>query len=162
MAYLLDANVFIDAKNRYYGLDFAPGFWDWIDREHDRGHVFSIEKVRDELLGGDDELADWARARGSDFFLPPDQHTLPSLTAVAQWARSGRYEESAANTFLDAADYYLVAQAHALGHGIVTLEKVSTSTKRIKIPDACVAHNVKTLTTFSLLRNHRVRLSLDG
>jgi len=24
MAYLLDANVFIEAKNRYYGLDFCP------------------------------------------------------------------------------------------------------------------------------------------
>jgi hypothetical protein len=24
MAYVLDANVFIEAKNRYYGLDFSP------------------------------------------------------------------------------------------------------------------------------------------
>lgn len=29
--YLLDANVFIEAKNRYYGFDLAPGFWDWLD-----------------------------------------------------------------------------------------------------------------------------------
>jgi len=27
MAYLLDANVFIQAKNLYYGLDFCPAFW---------------------------------------------------------------------------------------------------------------------------------------
>ncbi|MGL5809392.1 MAG: DUF4411 family protein [Nocardioides sp.] len=26
MAYLLDANVFIQAKNLHYGMDFAPGF----------------------------------------------------------------------------------------------------------------------------------------
>mgnify|MGYP006298525777 CR=1 FL=1 len=30
MAYLLDANVFIEAKNRYYGMDFCPAFWDWL------------------------------------------------------------------------------------------------------------------------------------
>ena len=30
MAYLLDANVFISAKNLHYGLDFCPAFWDWI------------------------------------------------------------------------------------------------------------------------------------
>jgi hypothetical protein len=30
MAYLLDANVFIQAKNLYYGLDFCPAFWDWL------------------------------------------------------------------------------------------------------------------------------------
>ena len=26
MAYLLDANVFIQAKNLHYGLDFCPAF----------------------------------------------------------------------------------------------------------------------------------------
>ena len=30
MAYLLDANVFIQAKNLYYGFDFCPAFWDWL------------------------------------------------------------------------------------------------------------------------------------
>jgi hypothetical protein len=32
MAYLLDANVFIQAKNLHYGLDFCPAFWDLADR----------------------------------------------------------------------------------------------------------------------------------
>ena len=26
--YLLDANVFIQAKNLHYGFDFCPAFWD--------------------------------------------------------------------------------------------------------------------------------------
>jgi hypothetical protein len=30
MAYLLDANVFIQAKNLHYGMDFCPAFWDWL------------------------------------------------------------------------------------------------------------------------------------
>ena len=30
MAYLLDSNVFIPAKNLHYGLDFCPAFWDWL------------------------------------------------------------------------------------------------------------------------------------
>jgi hypothetical protein len=30
MAYLLDADVFIAAKNLHYGLDFCPAFWDWL------------------------------------------------------------------------------------------------------------------------------------
>ena len=30
MAYILDANVFIEAKNRRYGLDFCPAFWEWL------------------------------------------------------------------------------------------------------------------------------------
>jgi hypothetical protein len=48
MAYLLDADVFIQAKNLHYGFSFCPAFWDWITRENGAGKVFSIEKVRDE------------------------------------------------------------------------------------------------------------------
>jgi hypothetical protein len=52
MAYLLDANVFIEAKNRYYGLDFCPAFWEWLIVSNTSGLVFSIEKVADEIEAG--------------------------------------------------------------------------------------------------------------
>ena len=52
MGYLLDSNVFIQAKNLHYGFDFCPAFWDWLDDSHARGTVFSIDKVRDELNWG--------------------------------------------------------------------------------------------------------------
>lgn len=47
MAYLLDANVFIQAKNLYYGMDFCPAFWDWLVKQNEVEQVFSIEKVAD-------------------------------------------------------------------------------------------------------------------
>lgn len=64
MAYLLDANVFIQAKNLHYGFDFCPAFWDWTVREHAHGKVYSVSQVGDELLAGDDELSEWATERG--------------------------------------------------------------------------------------------------
>ena len=51
MAYLLDANVFIQAKRLHYGFDFCPAFWDWVDRENGAGTVKSIEKVGEKLQG---------------------------------------------------------------------------------------------------------------
>lgn len=63
MAYLLDANVFIEAKNRYYGLDFCPAFWAWLIAANAEGKVFSIERVGAELKAGNDALAKWAAAR---------------------------------------------------------------------------------------------------
>jgi len=57
MAYLLDANVFIQAKNLHCGLDFCPAFWDWLIEQNREGRVYSIEKVGDELEAGSDELA---------------------------------------------------------------------------------------------------------
>jgi len=57
MAYLLDANVFMAAKNLHYGMDFCPAFWEWLIRENNAEKVYSIEKVRDEIAAGDDDLA---------------------------------------------------------------------------------------------------------
>lgn len=106
MTYLLDANVFIQAKNLHYGLDFCPAFWDWLIAGNSAQQVFSIEKVGDEIAAGGDELADWAAERGPDFFLPPDAKLLPALRSVSVWATSQRYEPAAVNTFLQIADYY--------------------------------------------------------
>ncbi|MCG7301294.1 DUF4411 family protein [Brevibacterium ravenspurgense] len=44
--YLLDANVLIEAKNRYYAFDIAPGFWDWLHQAHLQSLACSIEAVR--------------------------------------------------------------------------------------------------------------------
>ena len=71
MAYLLDADVFIRAKNLHYGFDFCPGFWDWLVEANVRDRVFSIERVADELKAGDDELAEWTTERGSGVLSPP-------------------------------------------------------------------------------------------
>ena len=49
MAYLLDANTFIQAKNEYYWFDICPGFWEWLDRQNSAGNIFSIDRIGDEL-----------------------------------------------------------------------------------------------------------------
>ena len=49
MAYLLDANVFIQAKNLHYGLDFCPAFWHWLTARRNKDRVCSIKAIYDEL-----------------------------------------------------------------------------------------------------------------
>lgn len=140
MAYLLDANIFIQAKNLHYGFDFCPAFWDWIDAKNSEGSVFSIEKVRDELIAGNEDLSAWAKARGRSFFLPPDSSTTPSLAAVSIWAGSGNYEPAAVNAFLQTgADYYIVAQGLSLGHVVVSHEIPSNSTRESRFPTPVLA-----------------------
>ena len=85
MAYILDADVFIQAKNLHYGFDFCPAFWDWLIRQNQAGEVFSIERAGNELLAGDDELAEWSRARGNGFFVPPDATIFPALEQASIW-----------------------------------------------------------------------------
>jgi hypothetical protein len=161
MAYLLDSDVFIQAKNLHYGFDFCPAFWAWIDEGHAAGTIFSIEKVGDELKAGADALATWAADR-SGLFLKPDSVVIPSLRTVSQWASSGAYPAAAVSTFLQVADYYLIAHAHAYQHVVVTHEVVAHGTKKIKIPNACIDLGVKCMTPFEMLRVERARFVLGS
>lgn len=162
MAYLLDADVFIRAKNLHYGLDFCPAFWEWLVEANATGKLFSIERVGDEVQAVADELSTWADQRGAGFFLRPSADVFPALAAVSAWATEQRYEPSAVSTFLQVADYYLVAQAHAGKHTVVTHEIPSASTRKIKIPDACIGLGIKCMTPFEMLRRERARFVLEA
>ena len=160
MAYLLDANVFIQAKNLHYGFDFCPAFWDWLIANNSADRVFSIEKVGDEIEAGGDDLSDWAVQRGSSFFLKPDSSILPALGTVSAWTTSQGYEPAAVNTFLQVADYYLVAHALAHKYTVVTHEIPSPSTKKIKIPNVSLGLSIKFMTPYEMLRHERARFVL--
>lgn len=160
MAYLLDANVFIAAKNLHYGLDFCPAFWDWLIEKQSAGMVFTVEKVRDEVAAVADELSDWIDQRDPSFFLAVDASLFPALAAVSEWATGNRYEQAAVSTFLQIADYYLIAQALAGTHTVVTHEVPSASTRKIKIPDACIGLGIEFMTPFQMLRRERARFVL--
>lgn len=160
MTYLLDANVFIQAKNLHYGLDFCPAFWDWLVVSNEAQLAFSIEKVGDEIDAGADELADWARQQGAGFFLKPDAALLPALGSVSTWVSGQNYEPAAVNTFLQVADYYLIAHALAHKQTVVTHEIASSSTKKIKIPNVCIGLGIKFMTPYEMLRHERARFVL--
>lgn len=160
MAYLLDTNVFIQAKNLHYGLDFCPAFWDWLIAGNQAGLVYSIEQVEIEIQAGNDELSDWASQRGATFFRQADAAIVPALGQVSVWATSQNYEAAAINTFLQIADYYLVAYALAHGHTVVTHEIASVSTRIVKIPNACLGLNVRFMNPFEMLRRERARFVL--
>ena len=160
MAYLLDANVFIQAKNLHYGMDFCPAFWDWLIVNNNKQKVFSIEKVGDEIDAGNDDLAKWTGHRGPSLFLKPDPSMLLSLEKVSTWVAAQNYDPAAVNTFFQVADYYLVAFAVAHKHTIVTDEIASPSTKKIKIPNVCIGLDIKCVTPYEMLRKERARFIL--
>lgn len=79
---------------------------------------------------------------------------------VAVWASGQAYEPAAVNTFLQVADYYLVAQARAHDFIVVTHEIPSNSIRKIKIPNACIGLGVKYVSPFEMLRHERARFVL--
>jgi len=161
MSYLLDTNVFIQAKNLHYGLDFCPAFWQWLLDNSANGRVFSIDKVADEIAAGADELTEWARQHGTGLFHATDAAVAAQFGAVSTWVMSQQYEPAAINTFLQEADFYLIAHALAGSHTVVTHELPANSTKRIKIPNVCAGLNLRFMTPYVMLRTERARFVLE-
>ena len=55
--YVLDSNTFIDAKNRYYGFDIVPSFWNELI-SHSRGNILTIDHIKNEIMSGTVERFD--------------------------------------------------------------------------------------------------------
>jgi len=162
MSYLLDANVFIQPKNLHYGLDFCPAFWDWIIEQNANGRVFSIDKVADEIEAGKDELSTWVNNNAQGLFRTTDFQVAAQFGRVSHWVTSQIYDSSAINTFMQVADYYLIAHSLATTYLVVTHEIPSNSTKRIKIPKVCIGLNIRFMTPYEMLRRERARFILGG
>jgi len=161
MPYVIDASSLIEAKDRYYGFDFCPGYWDWLLRENARGVVFSIDKVGRELEAGNDDLAVWAKANAANFFLPVDQPTLTAMPHIVTWINGANFRPQAVPPFLAGADPFLIAFALVGGHTVVTDEVFVPGERRsVKIPAVCQQFNVACIDPFEMLRREGARLIL--
>lgn len=81
--YVLDTDLLIDAKNRYYGFDFCPAFWQWLRVNNLLGLVESVFTVAEEIqnYAVEDELAKWARdVKRQNFFVPPNRDVYVAYT----------------------------------------------------------------------------------
>lgn len=161
MAFLLDSNTLIQGKNEAYGFDICPGFWNFIEQEHESEHLFSIKQVGDELKNGKDELAMWARRRGGRFFLPFDMEAAEAMTTVASWVQERDFTDAAKAKFFRSADQYLIAYAKAHGHTLVSHEVLNRQQKNnVKIPVVCEALKIRCIRTYDWLRSRNAQFVL--
>lgn len=161
--YLLDANIFIEAQNRYYSFDIVPAFWDWMDSVF--GPDFgTIRPVRDELLGKGDELDKWMAERKDESWIlaVDDEETQVLFGEIAsELVGSGRYHEAGVAQFLDGADPWLVAKAQVLGATIVTHEVPNAQCRRrVPLPNLCQERGINFIDTFDAMRNHGAQFRL--
>jgi len=164
--YVFDANVFIEAKNRYYAFDLMPSihrFWENLVRYASDGRIRSIDRVEKELQKEKDELSEWAKKDFSHAFASTNEKTvLEAYAEVIGWVQAHpRYFSYAKAKFADVEepDAWLVAyaKAHCV---VVTHEAPRPLAKReIKIPDVCQGFNVPCVNTFQMLRELGVRLA---
>lgn len=160
--YILDTNVFLQAKFLFYRFDFCQGFWHWLESAHAAGLIYSIKKVKKELQNGDkdDQARIWAEAMPDSFFLDDvnDSDVMNRYKKVIAWSSgNSQYTKAAKDEFasFDIADAFIVATAMNHKFKIVSQEKHSPdSKKKIFLPDAAKAMGVNSIQIFDLLTKY--------
>ena len=160
--YIVDSDVFITAKNRYYSFDICPGFWDSLLQHSESGQVFSLDRIRQELLAGsdDDQIVAWVKNEvPAEFFLSThDQEIVSAYTDIMVWVqRNPQFLDNAKAKFATEADGWLVAYAQLTGTVVTTNEQPSPEARnRVPLPNVCEQFGVR-YDTFAMLRTLGVR-----
>ena len=155
MIHVLDANCFMESKDRFYRFAVCPGYWDWLVRANQVGKVYSVVQLQQELVSGGGELSTRATGQLASLFLPPNQAVVTEYAAIVAWIQThAQYRQSAKDRFLAGADPWLIACAKANRMTVVTLEvPAPASLNDIKIPDVCNAFGVVVKNPFQMLED---------
>ncbi len=162
--YVLDANTFIEAKNRYYGFEICPGFWTALISTHRSGEVVSIDRILDELKSQKDRLSDWVEKEvpKSFFKKTQDKTVIDTYRDMLVWVNSEGFSQEAKAEFANVADGWVIAYAKSNGLTVVSHEEFAPDAKRrVPMPNVCLEFNVPYCNTFEMLTELRVRFVLS-
>lgn len=153
MLYLLDANVFITAKNTYYPIDRVPEFWEWLIHQGEQGNVKIVQEVYDEIHGGNDDLSLWAKEdEVVNALILGEAVDIDLVREVTEQGYAGDLTDDEVEKI--GRDSFLIAYAlvDIENRTVVTTEVSSTKKQRAnrRVPDVCNDFNVKCVDTFRL------------
>ena len=163
--YVLDANPFIEAKNRYYGFSLCPGFWKALVAQHNNDRVVSIDRVFDELVEEGDELSKWAEEVVPDSFFKKtqDQAVIDMFQKMVMWVNAQPQFTSAAKIeFASVADGWVMAYAKVNDLVVVTHEEFAPLVqKKVPMPNVCLEFEIEYVNTFEMLKELHVKFILS-
>ena len=156
--FLVDTNFFIQAHRVTYPLDVVPSFWNKVKQLADSDRIISIDKVKNEIYGNEDELKEWCQMHLKEEFWLETSSAMEEYSTLANWSvnQKNRYTQNAIYEFLDSenADAFLLAYALAdrETRTIVTYEKADKKKSIIKIPEVCSAFNISYVDPITMFR----------
>lgn len=160
--FLIDSNVFFQAKNFHYRFDFCSQFWKWVEHAHLHGIAYSTEKVKKEIMKGelDDPVKNWIEELPTTFFIPDDTDAavMAKYAEVMRWSNANTHFRAHAKAEFaksTVADAFLLAAAMAHGYSIVTHElSKPEQRKKIQLPDAALELGVTTHFVYDVLNDY--------
>lgn len=164
--YILDSNVFIEAKNGYYAFEICPGFWDGLLTNFNSGDLCSITEVKDEITRGKDDLAGWAKKEVPKRFFKGtnNQGVVNKYRDIVAWVQANsQFSRAAKSSFATGADGWIIAFAWEHDATVITHEQLREGAKNtVPMPNVCEEFEVSYMDPFAMLQDLGVRFVLDS
>lgn len=152
--YSVDTSALIDAANKYYARDIAPGFWVAFERLVAEQKIQASEYVIIEMERKSDELKVWCRQHKSDI-----ESVATNEIQVEYQRLLARYPNFGVGGALkNGADPWVVATAKINHLTVITHEKQTNNMNGPKIPDVCKAERIPFVSIWDLLRHEGITL----
>lgn len=149
--YCLDANVLIQAWQKYYNPKFCPDYWKILNELGRQEAIFIPELVFEEITRTEDDLSKWLK--GSD--IPIRKITEPVTVCLQEmYSTNPLHQNLVDNTKARSlADPWVIAHALHENATVVTKEEFVTAmnSNRIKIPNVCANMGIRWINDFQFI-----------
>ncbi len=149
--FCLDANVLIQAWQKYYSPKICPSYWDKLNELGANNIIFMPEMVYDEIVRTDDDLSKWLKSSKIPI-RKIDEQVTKCLKDIYSADPNHKYlvDNTKARSL---ADPWVIAHALRENATVVTKEEKVTAinTTKIKIPNVCEKMNVSWINDFQLI-----------
>lgn len=157
--YCIDANVLIQAWQKYYSPKLCPSYWEVLNKVGAQGRLFIPAEVSKEIHKGQDELAAWLKS-SNIVVRPITGPVTQNWSAIL--AKDPKHQFLVDNTKgRSLADPWVIAHAMTENAVVVTKEEKLTAANsdKIKIPNVCEAMSVRCITDFEMLEELGIKFS---
>lgn len=157
--YCIDANVLIQAWQKYYSPKLCPSYWETLNKLGAEGRLFIPSEVFKEIKKGEDDLYKWLKS--SKIVVRP-KTSMVAQNWSAILAKAPRHQLLVDNTKnRSLADPWVVAHAMTENAVVVTKEEKETAanSKRIKIPNVCETMGIRCINDFEMIGELGVRFT---
>lgn len=163
--YCIDANVLIQAWQKYYSPDFCPDYWDILNELGKQSRIFIPEEVKNEIVVPDtsdkteDDLSKWLK-RSTIPIHKPTENVIACWKKILQTDPSHRLLVDNIKG-RSVADPWLIAYAMDTDSTVVTKENIDSAmnSKRVKIPNVCKNMDVRCIDDFEFIKEIGVKFS---
>lgn len=157
--YCLDANVLIQAWQKYYSPKLCPDYWTVLDQLGKEDRVFLPQMVYEEITRTDDELAEWLKNSNISEYKVDGQVT-EALKSI--YSANSAHQNLVDNTKgRSLADPWVIAHAIKEKATVVTKEEkvTASNTTKIKIPNVCDNMGVRWINDYQLAEELNIRFT---